>query len=537
MSTRSYVDAVMRRAIPSAPSSAVSPRSRGRPVVQASQKAPKSPIAAAPKRASTVALSSKLPSSSLKGASSGKRVAAASPPGQNSKQRAKKVANHPVKKALAFSVPLEIDGEKNSKAPATANALTEKTASKVSAPSSKAAASAGLSAATASATNSNSVEPGGSAVTPWVVGQGMEDATLQTLLSGGVVEARLLTDLKTNNHFGSEQMCVRVLGCLFVDHRGERPMNQRDVAMRQVGKAPNVLYMDSGEKIESFILADTYEGDPDRTQYVSSLYNSDQQSSAVEENIEYELFVDVMQQIISMCVTATITSSEQGNRSNVRALAKNNQLLMARLGDRREIASEGGLNVAANKFTVEQYARLGCDASKHVYIDPNTLAMEGTALAMAPALRGARALLPTEVPKAAICVIVAKEGVDGTRNVEEQNGFYVDGATSSANLNVTNMSCVATQKLISAAMRDSKEEVVRKIKTWIETVYVIVFDIKDGVRWRLESLVMQHFLSIVTEISHQPSVNAQLLRRVVEQALHIVSFVPTVVDTTNFLQW
>jgi hypothetical protein len=96
------------------------------------------------------------------------------------------------------------------------------------------------------------------------------------------------------------------------------------------------------------------------------------------------------------------------------------------------------------------------------------------------------------------------------------------------------MSCVATQKLVAAAMRDSKEEVVRKIKTWIETVYVIVFDIKDGVRWRLESLVMQHFLLIVTEISHQPSVNAQLLCRVVEQALHIVSFVSAFVDTTNF---
>ena len=49
-------------------------------------------------------------------------------------------------------------------------------------------------------------------------------------------------------------------------------------------------------------------------------------------------------------------------------------------------------------------------------------------------------------------------------------------------MNVTNMSCVATQKLVAAAMRDSKEKVVRKIKTWIETVYVIVFDIKDGVR-------------------------------------------------------
>jgi hypothetical protein len=453
---------------------------------------------------------------------------------QNSKQRTKKVANHLVKKALAFSVPLEIDGEKNSKALATTDALTEKAASKVSAPSSKAVASAALSAATASATNSNSVEPGDSAVTPWVVGQGMEDATLQTLLSGGVVEARLLTELKTNNHFSSEEMCVRVLGCLFVDHCSERPMNQRDVAMRQVGKEPNVLFMESGKKIELFTLAYAFEGDPDRTQYVASLYNSDQQSSAVEENIEYELFVDVMEQIISMCVAATINSTEQGNRLKARALVKNNQLLMAHLGDCREIASEGGPNVAANKFMVEHYARLGCDASKHVYINPDTLAMEGTALAMAPSLRGARALLPTEVPKAAISDIMAKEGVDGTRNVEEQNGFYVDRATSSANLNVTNMSCVATQKLVAAAMRDSKEEVVRKIKTWIETVYVIVFDIKDGVRWRLESLVMQHFLLIVTEISHQPSVNAQLLCRVVEQALHIVSFVSAFVDTTNF---
>jgi len=303
---------------------------------------------------------------------------------QNSKQRTKKVANHLVKKALAFSVPLEIDGEKNSKALATTDALTEKAASKVSAPSSKAVASAALSAATASATNSNSVEPGDSAVTPWVVGQGMEDATLQTLLSGGVVEARLLTELKTNNHFSSEEMCVRVLGCLFVDHCSERPMNQRDVAMRQVGKEPNVLFMESGEKIELFTLAYAFEGDPDRTQYVASLYNSDQQSSAVEENIEYELFVDVMEQIISMCVAATINSTEQGNRLKARALVKNNQLLMAHLGDCREIASEGGPNVAANKFMVEHYARLGCDASKHVYINPDTLAMEGTALAMAP---------------------------------------------------------------------------------------------------------------------------------------------------------
>ena len=75
--------------------------------------------------------------------------------------------------------------------------------------------------------------------------------------------------------------------------------------MRQVGKEPNVLFKDNGEKIEPFTLADAYEGDPDRTQYVASLYNSDQQSSVVEENIEYELFVDVMQQIISMCVAAT----------------------------------------------------------------------------------------------------------------------------------------------------------------------------------------------------------------------------------------
>ena len=75
-----------------------------------------------------------------------------------------------------------------------------------------------------------------------------------------------------------------------------------------------------------------------------------------------------------------------------------------------------------------------------------------------------------------------------------------------------------------------KDEVVRKIKTWVEPVYVIVFDIKDGVRWRLESLVMQHFLSIVTE----PSVNAQLLRRVVEQALQIVSLASDFVETSNF---
>jgi len=41
------------------------------------------------------------------------------------------------------------------------------------------------------------------------------------------------------------------------------------------------------------------------------------------------------------------------------------------------------------------------------------------------------------------------------------------------------MTCVLTQRLTVAAMRDSKKEVVRKIKTWIETEYVIVFDVKD----------------------------------------------------------
>jgi len=123
-----------------------------------------------PKRASAVALSLKLASSSLTGASSGKRVAAASPPEQNLKQRTKKVSNKLVKKALAFSLPLEIRGGTNSKALATADASTVKTTSKVSAPASKAASSAALSAATASATNSNGVEPGDSAVTPWVVG-------------------------------------------------------------------------------------------------------------------------------------------------------------------------------------------------------------------------------------------------------------------------------------------------------------------------------------------------------------------------------
>jgi len=102
MSTRSYVDAVLRRKIPAAPSSAESPRSRGRLVAQATQKAPKSPIAAVLKRASAVAPSSKLPSSSLRGASSGKRMAAASPLGQNSKQRTKQVANTPIKKGFGL---------------------------------------------------------------------------------------------------------------------------------------------------------------------------------------------------------------------------------------------------------------------------------------------------------------------------------------------------------------------------------------------------------------------------------------------------
>jgi len=166
-------------------------------------------------------------------------------------------------------------------------------------------------------------------------------------------------------------------------------MNQRDVAMRQVGKEPNVLFKDNGEKIEPFTLADAFEGDPDRTQYVASLYTSDQQSSAVDENSEYVLVMEVMEQIISMCVATTISSAEQGMRSNARALVKGNQLLMARLGDRREVASEGGSNVAVIKFTVEQYASLGFQASLHVYINPNTLAIEGTASAMAPSLRGA----------------------------------------------------------------------------------------------------------------------------------------------------
>ena len=99
-------------------------------------------------------------------------------------------------------------------------------------------------------------------------------------------------------------------------------LNQRDVAMRQVGKEPNVLFMENGEKIEPFTLADALEGDPDRTQYIASLYNSDQRSSSVEINFEYQLFVEVMEQIISMCVAATINSTEQGNRSNMRALER-----------------------------------------------------------------------------------------------------------------------------------------------------------------------------------------------------------------------
>ena len=39
------------------------------------------------------------------------------------------------------------------------------------------------------------------------------------------------------------------------------------------------------------------------------------------------------------------------------------------------------------------------------------------------------------------------------------------------------------------------------------------------------------------KFSHQPSVNAQLFRRVVEQALHIVSFAFDFVETSNFFSW
>jgi len=172
--------------------------------------------------------------------------------------------------------------------------------------------------------------------------------------------------------------------------------------------------------------------------------------------------MEVTEQIISMCVAMTISSTEQGMRSSARALIKSNQLLMTRLGDGHEVASEGGSGVASSKFTSEQYATLASDASRHVYINQNTLAVDSVAVVMALLLRGARALLPTEVPKASIGVVMAKEGVDGTRNIEEQSRFYVDKATSSANLNLMNMTCVAMQKLAAAALRDSKEEVVRK---------------------------------------------------------------------------
>jgi len=172
---------------------------------------------------------------------------------------------------------------------------------------------------------------------------GHEDATLQTLLSEGVLEAHLLSELKNNNYFSSEEMCVRVLGCLFVDHHSDRLMNQRDVAMRQVSKEPNALFKNNCERIELFTLADAFEGDPDHTKYVASLYTSDQQSSAMDENSnEFVLFMEVMEQIISMCVAPTISSAEQGMRSNARALVKGNQLLMARLGDCHEVANEGG---------------------------------------------------------------------------------------------------------------------------------------------------------------------------------------------------
>ena len=183
MYTRSYVDAVLQRVGSAALSSAVSPHSRGRPAASALQKALKSLVAAAPKRALSMASSSKPPLSPSKGASSGKRVAPALPPEQNPKQRTKMAAGKLIKQALAFSSPLQVRGGASARALATADALTVKTASKVLAPASIVASSAARSAATVSATNSNDVEPGENAVTPWVVGHGVEDATLQTLQS------------------------------------------------------------------------------------------------------------------------------------------------------------------------------------------------------------------------------------------------------------------------------------------------------------------------------------------------------------------
>ena len=156
MYTRSYVHMVLQCAGPAAPSSAVLSRSRGRPATKASQKAPKSLNAAGPKRASAVATSSKPLLSPLKGASSGKRVATASPPEQNPKQRTKN----------AFSSPLEVGGGASTKALANADTSTVKTASKVLAPASSEASLSARSAATVSATNSNSVEPGENAVSP-----------------------------------------------------------------------------------------------------------------------------------------------------------------------------------------------------------------------------------------------------------------------------------------------------------------------------------------------------------------------------------
>jgi len=97
--------------------------------------------------------------------------------------------------------------------------------------------------------------------------------------------------------------------------------------------------------------------------------------------------MELMEQIISMCVAATISSAKQGMRSNARVLVKGNQLFMSRLGYGREVASEGGSSVSASKFTSEQYALLAYQASQVVCINPNTLAIDS----VAQYLRGVRA--------------------------------------------------------------------------------------------------------------------------------------------------
>lgn len=526
MLTRSYLDAAAGRAGHPVSTSATAPTLQGHPV-STSATAPTLPLASSPRARGRPAASARdvesavpltgrraspaqksnsragasasgrrgsstprAPATPSKGADSVKRGAPSSPPDQKSKKGAKQTGPKSVKKGLSFDATVP---------PASAT-----------------------SAVGGAPRFDGDGAPGDGPSNPMVVHRGAEDATLATLFGAGLVTALFLSELKDNNHFGSESVCVLALGCLFTGHaRNDCAMCMRGVALRRCGAADFPLFLAGGQPVAPFTLADAPEGDEGRSAYVAMLCRDDSSSANLDDIIRVS---DMIEQIISMSVAAVLSLGERTMRCNARAVMMGNQLLVARLGNGRGGASETGADAGDGlivKFSVDEYALLAHQAGKILYIDPSKLALDTVAMAMSGPLRGENALLPEHVPRASVAIIQSKQRLDGTKQDDEQEGFYVGEGGSS--VNVMNMSTVVTQRLTTAAVRDSKEEVLRKSSTLIRTVYVLVFDLQDEGRWRFESVVMQHFEALISELAHQSCVSALLLRRVVEQALHIVS--------------